>query len=421
MMKTKTSNLLLRSDPTFGMSFQTAPGAEPKKVDREKGIIPGYAVATRGLTKDRRGEFDQVALEALVSFGNAKSRGIKSRFTHPGMCEDGFGKFLGRSKNFRLDGDVVRADLFLSETAKKTPGENNLWDYVCDMAEQEPDMFGASCVIGWKPEYKRNAKGQELRDSEGNLLPPLIRIYEFRASDLVDDPAANDGLFSREADLQLVGAFSMLDRFADLPRAEVESKLTAVLDRYYTTRGTDMTTQAPTKKPVAEMSLAELQAEHALAAAELAQFKAGKLTEAANVKPENKTEEPKGEETKTAPAKVAPKAEEFAAGTPTALELERDRVGQILALGKAFNLTQFAAELVTKPEVSIDKAREQFLVQLGKSMPVVGASGAPSSETPATPEAKFGAEYDAQKHIHDEFGVTKEQYIKSRIKSAKPA
>lgn len=168
-------------------------------VDREKNVINGFAVMTKGLVKDMRGwEIDDVTLEQIVEAGNEYKLGLKSRFGHPNMSNTALGTFLGRAKNFRIDGDIVRADLHISDSAFKTP-DGDLGSYVMDLAEQDPDAFGTSVVLrGYEFEYRLKADGTRAKDEDGNDLPPLLRVKGLSAVDAVDEPAANNGMFGTQ-------------------------------------------------------------------------------------------------------------------------------------------------------------------------------------------------------------------------------
>jgi hypothetical protein len=62
-----------------------------------------------------------------------------------------------------------------------------MYEYIMDMAENNPDMFGNSiCVFANEERMKIN----------GNVENVLI-LDKYRACDLVDDPAATDALFSQ--------------------------------------------------------------------------------------------------------------------------------------------------------------------------------------------------------------------------------
>ena len=181
-------------------------------VDAEEGILRGVAVATKGPALGHDMELDSEFLDSLVMAGNLKSAGIKSRFDHPNASSTSMGSFLGRTKNFRREGDVVRADLHLSDAAKHSP-QGDLHHYTLKLANDEPDMFGMSIVF--------SGTSVEQLDADGNPIegaPKLARLEKFLASDVVDDPAANpDGVFSSEESLA--------------------AKLTGFLDRYFDTKG----------------------------------------------------------------------------------------------------------------------------------------------------------------------------------------
>lgn len=183
--------------------------ARPIGVDRENNVLRGYTVAQAGPFKsDGRGEFDREALERIVSLGNAKNGGLKSRFTHPSLSSDGLGKFLGRAKNLAmgtaLDArtgrtvEAVRADLHFDKTALDTPpdGGKPLGVYVMDLAESDPDAISSSIVVRVDQKYRLTEKGTRATGPDGEELPPLWIPKELHASDIVDVGDAVDGLLS---------------------------------------------------------------------------------------------------------------------------------------------------------------------------------------------------------------------------------
>lgn len=221
-------------------------------VDREKNILRGYVVAQAGPFKsDGRGEFDRQALESIVSLGNAKSGGLKSRFTHPDMSNDGLGKFLGRGRDLRMDKaidartgktvDAVRADLYFDKTALDTPPEGGkpLGQYVMDLAESDPEALSSSIVVQADQEYRQNKDGTLAKDDNGDELPPLWRPFALHASDIVDTGDAVDGLLSASIDIErlplsvLWKGSQLLDAvFLDQPRDVIEARLAAYVQRY---------------------------------------------------------------------------------------------------------------------------------------------------------------------------------------------
>ncbi len=175
------------------------------KVDREfkhdKGIgaVFGYAVISKMKLSEnediRNWEMDDKSLDQVVELGNSLDIGLKSRFGHPNMSSNALGTFLGRVKNFKSDNDIVRADLFFDQSSYSTPN-GDLASYVLDLAENDPDAFGSSLVFSHELEYRLNQDGTCQKDEHGKDLPALVRFKSLRGSDIVDEPAANKGLFS---------------------------------------------------------------------------------------------------------------------------------------------------------------------------------------------------------------------------------
>lgn len=213
--------------------FRTDIARGGARVDRKTEVISGFAVVTKGITKDERGEFDDEALEKIIDLGNKQNMGAKSRFGHPNMSNTALGTFLGRVKNFKRDGEIVRADLHIDPTAHKTP-DGDLADYVMSLAESDPDAFGSSMVIHWDEEYRREKDGTLTKGKDGKDLPPLIRVKKLNSVDIVDDPAANDGLFGVPFFSGTVKPSAemsaFLDRFLEEPLA-VE-KMISFLEKY---------------------------------------------------------------------------------------------------------------------------------------------------------------------------------------------
>lgn len=183
--------------------------------DFEAGLIRGAAIITTGveaLGHDYwidKGFGEQVARKIFA----AGKQGVKARFTHPGLSADGLGTFLGRFKrppgatSFHdlIDGDTVRADLHIVDSAHGTP-DGDLAGYVLNLAEEDPGAFGTSIVF--KHDQAAEKKFRKLNSHDGEFVSPddrnlnnypHARLAELRAIDAVDSPAANpDGLFHRQ-------------------------------------------------------------------------------------------------------------------------------------------------------------------------------------------------------------------------------
>lgn len=236
-------NIYFRADIVRGWDVQ---------VNRKNKVIAGFAVVTKGVTHDERGEFDDVGLDKIVELGNQSKIGIKSRFGHPNMSSTALGTFLGRAKNFRRDGDIVRADLHIDSTAHATP-DGDLAGYVMNLAESDPQAFGSSMVIQWDEEFRGE------KDKDGKELPPFIRVKKLMSVDIVDDPAANNGLFGMpffsESVRPSAEMTAFLDRFLNEP--EAVEKVISFLQRYEVNRNTNK----EGRKMFEEITLEKLKAE----------------------------------------------------------------------------------------------------------------------------------------------------------------
>ena len=162
--------ILFRSDVARGIKDGK------KGVDKEKGVISSFAVVSKGEAKGHCIEIDDIALEQIVELGNKAKNGVKSRFGHPNMSNTALGTFLGRVKNLWKDKDVVRGDIHFDKTAYKTPN-GDLASYVMDLAENDPDAFGASIVFDGELEERLNEDGTKKKDKKtGKPLLPLVRF-----------------------------------------------------------------------------------------------------------------------------------------------------------------------------------------------------------------------------------------------------
>lgn len=201
-----TERTLFRAPVARGVASSETPA-----VDRNGRVIRGYAVVTKGLVPDRNWEMDDTSLEGVVKLGNGLKMGLKSRLGHPNMSEEAFGRFLGRARNFRRDGDIVRADLLFDPTAFSTP-EGDLAGYVMSRAETDPASFGSSLVAQVTVEARLNEDGTPAKDKAGKPLPKLVRFRRLWGSDVVDEPAANEGFFDSTNVVLSDEATRVLDR-----------------------------------------------------------------------------------------------------------------------------------------------------------------------------------------------------------------
>ncbi len=219
-------------------------------VDRKNAVIKGYVVAQMGTFKSERGTFDHEALQQIVLLMATQPAGLKSRFSHPDMSNDGLGSYLGRARNPRMDGDRVRADLHLDPTSRTSP-KGDIGGYVMDLAESDPEALSSSLVLQADRVEILDDKGRQKLDAQGEPIPPIWRPTKLMASDIVDTGDAVDGLLSAGVDVDglplsaLWRGAEMLDRvFADQTRGVVEARCLAWLTRYLDGRyGPDVTSR----------------------------------------------------------------------------------------------------------------------------------------------------------------------------------
>lgn len=259
---------VFRSPVARGLAAPPGPGVsgsspvDPAGGAEGAGLIRGMAVITRGEASGHCMWIDAEFLQSVADAINADELGTKARFTHPGLSGDGLGKLLGRVRNASVEGDIVRADLHLAQSAKITP-DGDLAQYVLRMAADDPKAFGNSIAFYHDDEAERKfmlEHGAEMQgdpddymwfDRTGFVSPdplntenyPHCRLAELRAVDAVDEPAANpEGLFAagqelpREAELLLDCCFGVSDKIPKSPVFGVDPQRVVGFFRRYLDR-----------------------------------------------------------------------------------------------------------------------------------------------------------------------------------------
>ena len=223
-------------------------------IDREKRIISGVAIIALGAAKTHGMDVDSETLKQVVELGNRAP--TKSRFGHPDDAgTDAIGSLLGEFKNFRIDGDTVRADLHISPLADKSPKFPGMGSYALDMAELTPEKCGFSIVF---------FGGKEMRDGRA-----LVRVRDLQAVDLTDTPAASpSGIFSIRPNGQK--EFSMADddkkKDEEVPMLSADEikQCRAMLKQFAETAGDinatqkDITKQSQNKDDVIQLSQSDV-------------------------------------------------------------------------------------------------------------------------------------------------------------------
>lgn len=211
----------------------------------------GYVVAQTGpfMEPGPRGEFDEKSLRQIVTLIKQSPKGAKSRLGHPTLSDDGIARYMGRSRNPRLDTvrvmqdgkeielQAVRADLYLAESSFDTPN-GNLGEYVLKRAEEDSDSFASSLVLDVNEEWRLDNHKQRTKYDDGRDMPPLWRPLAIHASDIVDSGAACSSFLSADILAGLPDAIvrqgcELLDaQFAGQSPEVVKARLSAFMDRY---------------------------------------------------------------------------------------------------------------------------------------------------------------------------------------------
>ncbi|MFA5321998.1 MAG: hypothetical protein WC373_04935 [Smithella sp.] len=383
-------------------------------IDKEKGVIKGFAVITKGEAKGHNMQIDDTMLNQVVELGNKSSVGIKSRFGHPNMSSDALGTHLGRIKNFTRDGDIVRGDLTLDKSSFTTPN-GNLGKYVLDLAESDPAAFGASIVFSGKSENKPDIgpMGEKIykKDKDGNDLPELARCEKLYAGDIVDEPAANSGFFS-ESVQPSAEMTAFLDKL--LCRPDAVAKIQSFLNRYFENENQLEQKESNIMADLSKLTLEELKAGNpALVTALQAELKAAsdKEIEALNVK--------------NADALL----NAVKAAKEETLTAERARIGEVIAEGKAFEAFGLSSVLHSCLKDGKDKVATLSILKeahynqmLASSNQAPGASkeGEKTSDFSNLPiDQRAQKEWETNQKLHEEFGEEGFESYKAFLKADK--
>lgn len=141
------------------------------RVDREANVIRGVAVITKGPALGHGMFVDDTTLQQVVEQAKTYSGGLKVKLDHTNSASE----IVGYLREFRIDGESVRADLHLLRSSPRR-------EYILELAETIPDTFGLSIAFSGSDE-KLGEKW-------------FARCAEIYSADIVSEPAANpSGLF----------------------------------------------------------------------------------------------------------------------------------------------------------------------------------------------------------------------------------
>ena len=145
-------------------------------IDAAAATIKNVSVITVGEARGHGMQIDAQTLLQVKAAAETYVGGLKVKTDH----YTGFNEIVGALKNFTIDGEQLRADLFLLKNHDATAR-------IIEMAELMPDTFGLS--ISFSGEHEESGE------------TVLARCSEIYSADLVDTPAANPtGLFSAKVD-----------------------------------------------------------------------------------------------------------------------------------------------------------------------------------------------------------------------------
>lgn len=125
-------------------------------------------------------QLTEKTLSDIETLGNSRSNGIKAHVNHSDRVED----IIGCWRDFRIDGDCVRADFHWLNT----DSISDIKGVIESIATSVPDEIGVSISF----DYKINRLTNETVE---------VRLTELKACDFVDEPAATQGLFSMDEEI----------------------------------------------------------------------------------------------------------------------------------------------------------------------------------------------------------------------------
>lgn len=213
-------------------------------VDRRNNRIYGAKILETGPLNDSRPwDVDRRTLEQLVEFGSRRNKGLKARFAHPNMSDDGLGTFVGHWRRLRIvDAEAssyVVGDLHLSQSAFATP-KGDLGTYLMDLADEDPEAFGVSAATELAAEMFEPLEEDPDADPEEATAEPRrpLRFANVHAADFVDSPAATrGGLFAVDwrdsKDLPAILDWILDQHFSNLTPEAVLAKAQTYLARHY--------------------------------------------------------------------------------------------------------------------------------------------------------------------------------------------
>lgn len=368
-------------------------------------------------------KIDEITLQQAQRFATAKNGGTKMRFAHPNMSRDGMGRHVGRAVNARLARDENGTPYLAVDATLNAKGGQRTQDmvsHILDLAENAPEDFGVSLA----PLVDHDAMSK-IEPDENGLVP--VRLKGLNAIDFVDEPAATrGGLFDLQSDeLQDLPAqaTNLLDTFfASASPDIIRQRFGEFLDTYLKNRAPAMSqaTQPTTFETPEEV--AAIKAENEALRARIAAMEAGGGEGGSEGGSDQPANQPESEQMPMAQDPNKPQ-QPATAGMSKEQEQARNelqRVAQIDALCKLAGVPADRRELMVAAGFSRQEAQDYLAKSgflAGKNPPIDEPAG-DLKDKKETPEEAFGKEYDQQKDALSRLGLSRESYVKSRLKDA---
>lgn len=236
-MPAQEFTIAFRANPALGKPIVNDEGTFMRRtVGMEIGEATGHNV-----------EADQRTLEAMARLGNAKPRGVMSRFGHPAMSENAMGKRVATASNFRVEEGVLYQDMEMFEPARKSPafGGADPIEYIVEASRNQPDKIGLSAVITMTPTWVLSDGSEEPADNyrerpeDATTRLPVIRPTKLHALDFVSEGALTSSMFSlpfgNDESFYAEQAFFALDQWRErfnINLEDVSPKVETLLARY---------------------------------------------------------------------------------------------------------------------------------------------------------------------------------------------
>lgn len=178
------------------------------KVDADAGVIYDVILCQVGEAKGHGVNLEQSFIEEGIAYAQKHfaKLGMKCRFGHPAMCNDALGSEVGRFKNFKVVADKMVADLHVYESANLSPTHPGAKDWLLSMAQEDPAAIMCSIVFSINEYYQYDEDGKKVRVyyytdkgewvSANRKIKTYVSLKDFMFTDLVDEGAATDKLFS---------------------------------------------------------------------------------------------------------------------------------------------------------------------------------------------------------------------------------